>query len=66
MTGLILSGNAQAQNINANASSVMQSTSNLPSEQTQNHLGEDLWEMWQQAGLGPMIWPNLLDDMYEG
>lgn len=36
---------------------------NLGPEQLQNHLGEDLWEMWQQAGMEPMIWSNLLENI---
>lgn len=35
-------------------------------DQLHNNLGEDLWEMWQQAGLEPIIWPNLMDDLEEG
>ncbi|KAL2862748.1 uncharacterized protein BJX67DRAFT_365692 [Aspergillus lucknowensis] len=65
MTGLILSGNMQAQahGTNGDTGATMTDTSNLPPEQLQSHLGEDLWEMWQQAGLEPMIWSNLLDDL---
>lgn len=36
-----------------------------PSEQLQSNLGGDLWEMWQQAGLEPIIWPGPLDGAYE-
>ncbi|KAJ5618761.1 hypothetical protein N7510_002745 [Penicillium lagena] len=66
MTGLLLSGNTQAQKMSSNSSNMMMNASNLPQEQMQNQLGGDLWDMWQQAGLGPMIWPNLADDLYEG
>lgn len=66
MRDLILSGNTQAQNVNGNVSTVMTDASNLPSWQMQNHLGENLWEMWQQAGLGPMVCPDFVDEMYEG
>ncbi|KAL5360768.1 hypothetical protein BJX96DRAFT_184778 [Aspergillus floccosus] len=45
MTNLILSGHMQPPRDNG------------PSGAT----GEDLWEMWQQAGLEPMIWPSVLD-----
>lgn len=62
MTGLILSRNVQGQGVNGGASAAMTETNNLPPEQLQNHLEGDLWEMWLQAGLEPMIWPSLLDD----
>ncbi|OJJ05894.1 hypothetical protein ASPVEDRAFT_154023 [Aspergillus versicolor CBS 583.65] len=65
MAGLILSGNTQAQTNNPSSSNdssaIFMDANNFAPEQLQNHLGEDLWEMWQQAGLEPMIWSNLLD-----
>ncbi|KAL4874307.1 hypothetical protein BJY04DRAFT_226175 [Aspergillus karnatakaensis] len=57
--GLAGTGPLDPQITNANAN-----TNILPADQLQSHhLGEDLWEMWQQAGLEPMIWSNLLDDL---
>lgn len=66
MSGLVLSGNVQGQKTNSGTSAVMTEANQPPSEHLQSQLEEDLWEMWQQAGLEPMIWPSLLDDMYEG
>lgn len=36
-----------------------------PPEQLHNNLGGDLWEMWQQAGLEPIVWPGPLDGVYD-
>ncbi|KAL4869400.1 hypothetical protein BDV12DRAFT_185276 [Aspergillus spectabilis] len=58
MTNLILSSNTQTQS-QTHDTDVLPTTAQLQS----HHLGEDLWEMWQQAGLEPMIWSNLLDDI---
>jgi hypothetical protein len=66
MTDLIVSSSTQTQ-VQAqlqgvgNTSAVMPDT-NLGPEFQSHHLGDDLWEMWQQAGLEPMIWSNILDD----
>ncbi|KAL3495749.1 hypothetical protein BJX62DRAFT_222394 [Aspergillus germanicus] len=66
MTDLIMSSSTQTQ-VQAqlqgvgNTSAVMPDT-NLGPEFQSHHLGDDLWEMWQQAGLEPMIWSNILDD----
>ncbi|KAJ5247192.1 hypothetical protein N7468_002175 [Penicillium chermesinum] len=62
MTGIILSGNTQARATENGHSAVVEHPSH-PHEQ-QGNLGGDLWEMWQQAGLEPMPWPNVLDDIY--
>jgi hypothetical protein len=32
-------------------------------DQMQANLGEGLWDIWQQAGLEPINWASLLDDM---
>lgn len=64
MTGIILSGNTQMQpqSTGGEESALI---ADVP-DQLHNNLGEDLWEMWQQAGLEPIIWPNLMDDLEEG
>lgn len=62
MIGIILSGSTQANQTTASHSAVMENPNNI-TEQNGN-LGGDLWEMWQQAGLEPMPWPNVLDDIY--
>ena len=62
MADIILSDNTHSQSINVDTSTVTTDANNLP-EQLQNNLGDDLWDMWQQAGLEPLNWPSLLDDM---
>jgi hypothetical protein len=66
MAGLILSGNTQAEpnyhGSNSNPSSMFTDANAFAPEQLHSHLGGDLWEMWQEAGLEPMIWSNLLDN----
>jgi hypothetical protein len=61
-----LSGNAQEQSGNSGADVGIQEANGMQAGSMQNNLGEDLWEMWQQAGLEPMIWPSLFDDLYVG
>lgn len=65
MAGLTLSGNLQAQTQDhgstGNPSVMFMDANTFAPEQLQSHLGEDLWEMWHQAGLEPMVWSNLLD-----
>ena len=63
MTGIIQSGNTQTQRMNGEASIVMTDTSIQP-EQVQSNLEENLWEMWQQAGLEPTIWSSLPNGFY--
>lgn len=65
MIGTVASSRPQPLGPDAN-----ENTSNLPDEgslpvQIQGNLGEDLWEMWQQAGLEPLNWPSLLEDICE-
>lgn len=64
MTGIILSGKSQPNNTSTAADTQPLDLNGLP-DQSQN-LGEDLWEMWQQAGLESLVWPGFLDDVYEG
>lgn len=59
MADLILTDNAQPQGMNVDTSA-MTADANM-SEQLQNNMGEDLWEMWQQAGLEPINWPQMVD-----
>ncbi|KAL3467845.1 hypothetical protein BJX64DRAFT_273822 [Aspergillus heterothallicus] len=68
MTSLIESSSTQLQaqaqphvQGMSNTNAVMPET-NLGPDLQSHHLGDDLWEMWQQAGLEPMIWSNILDD----
>ncbi|KAJ5808997.1 hypothetical protein N7474_010266 [Penicillium riverlandense] len=63
MANIILSGNAHMHAANADPGGMSTDVSHLP-DSIQNNLGEDLWEMWQQAGLEATAWPSLLDDMY--
>ncbi len=54
MADLILTDSTQAQGINSDSSAM---TADVDmSEQLQNTIGEDLWELWQQAGLEPINW----------
>ncbi|OAA81683.1 hypothetical protein LEL_01228 [Akanthomyces lecanii RCEF 1005] len=54
MADLILTDSTQAQGINSDSSAM---TADVDmSEQLQNTMGEDLWELWQQAGLEPINW----------
>lgn len=62
MIGIILTGNAQANHTTGSQSTVIEHPNSLPEQH--GNLGGDLWEMWQQAGLEPIPWPNLLDDIY--
>ena len=65
MIGTIASSRPQPLNPNINQSDLnLPDDSNLPG-QIQGSLGEDLWEMWQQAGLEPLNWPSLLEDICE-
>lgn len=58
MADIVASGNAQSQN------NVDKDANNL-SEQLPS-LGEDLWDMWQQAGLEPINWLGLPDELPPG
>lgn len=62
---MIIHDNPQTQVLNVDTGAVAIDANNLP-EQLQTNLGEDLWDMWQQAGLEPINWPSLLDDIHEG
>ncbi|KAL5335167.1 hypothetical protein BJX70DRAFT_410728 [Aspergillus crustosus] len=50
--------------ITTDTNNILSSTDHLQN-QSHHNLEEDLWEMWQQAGLEPMIWSNsnILDDI---
>ncbi|CAI7649906.1 unnamed protein product [Penicillium manginii] len=64
MAGIISSSETQIHN--PNCESVSMGTGSLDlSEPLQSNLGGDLWEMWQQAGLEPIIWPGPLDGVYD-
>lgn len=62
MANMVVSDNAPQVNVDAAEPG---DAGNLP-EQPQSNLGEDLWDMWQQAGLEPINWPSLLDDIHQG
>lgn len=64
MADIISSGETQTNNSNCGHGSVVTSALDT-SEQLQSNLGGDLWEMWQQAGLEPIVWPGPLDNIYE-
>lgn len=65
MAGLISSSDAQVQNLNCEHVGI-QTGPSLPSEQQiQSNLGGDLWEMWQQAGLEPIVWPGSVDGVFD-
>lgn len=38
-------------------------TMSLTEQQLQTRLAEDIWGMWRQAGLEPINWPSLPDDL---
>ncbi|KAJ5414655.1 hypothetical protein N7509_001282 [Penicillium cosmopolitanum] len=63
MAGIISSSETQIHSSNCDNMSMATGTLD-PSEQLQSNLGGDLWEMWQQAGLEPVIWPGPLDGVY--
>ncbi|KAI5458318.1 hypothetical protein BGZ63DRAFT_61585 [Mariannaea sp. PMI_226] len=65
MADIILSDNTQPQPMNVETSAATTDATNLQ-EQFPSHLGEDLWDMLQQAGLEPINWPNLMDDTHAG
>ncbi len=54
MADLILTDNTQVQGISVDSSAVTADVN--MSEQPQNTMGDDLWEMWHQAGLEPINW----------
>lgn len=61
MIGTIVSSQSQPLNADFNSNAP-----NMPDDgQIQGNIGEDLWEMWQQAGLEPLNWPSLLEDIPE-
>lgn len=60
MCGIILSGDTQRAAIDIEC--IGPGTDTLP-DHLHTHLGEDLWGMWQQAGLEPVGWPNALNEM---
>lgn len=64
MTGIIISGNMQGQRTNYEGVAMLDSN-DMP-DQLHGNLEEGLWEMWQQAGLDPIGWPSMFDDMNEG
>ncbi|CAI7599506.1 unnamed protein product [Penicillium pancosmium] len=64
MAGIISSSETQIHSSNCDNMSMATGTLD-PSEQLQSNLGGDLWEMWQQAGLEPIIWPGPLDGVYD-
>lgn len=66
MASLVLARNTQEHSGNSNTGVAIADVDPIHIEQTQNNLGEDLWEMWQEAGLEPMAWPNVLDEMFGG
>lgn len=63
MTNIILSGNAHMRVANGYPGGMSTDASHAP-DSIQNNLGEDLWEMCQQAGFEATAWPSLLDDIY--
>ncbi|KAJ5223048.1 uncharacterized protein N7469_009288 [Penicillium citrinum] len=64
MAGLISSSDTQVHSPICESIGV-QTDPSLPSQQQmQSNLGGDLWEMWQQAGLEPIVWPGPLDGVY--
>lgn len=60
MTDTILSGSIQPQRTNGSAGTAVNNI--LPGQLQSNGEG-DLWEIWQQAGLDPIFYSNLFDDM---
>lgn len=64
MTDLILAGNAQGRDGSGDVGVSVRQADDIDPAQIQNNLGDDLWEMWQDAGLEPMVWPSLLDEMF--
>lgn len=64
MAGLVSAGNAQFYGGDSDAGVAIAEANPVHTEQAQNALGEDLWEMWQEAGLEPMVWPSVLDEIF--
>ncbi|KAL7940884.1 hypothetical protein V8C42DRAFT_336380 [Trichoderma barbatum] len=66
LTDIILSDNLKSQyrNVDTGAATAADNNSILP-DQMHANLGEGLWDIWQQAGLEPINWSSLLDDMSE-
>lgn len=64
LTDIILSDNPKPhnRNVDTGAAAAADNNSILP-EQMHANLGEGLWDIWQQAGLEPINWSSLLDDM---
>ncbi|KAK9852794.1 hypothetical protein MYU51_008045 [Penicillium brevicompactum] len=67
MAGLVSAGNRQNAQFHAGGSDAgvaIAEANPVHTGQAQNALGDDLWEMWQEAGLEPMVWPSLLDEIF--
>jgi hypothetical protein len=64
LTDKILSDNPRSQyrNVNTGAATAADNNSILP-DQMHTDLGEGLWDVWQQAGLEPIHWSSLLDNL---
>lgn len=54
MANLVLTDNTQLNGTSSGSRAIEADVS--MSEQLQTAMGEDLWEMWQQAGLEPINW----------
>lgn len=65
MTGIVITGNAQTERMNCDGGASVMDANNIP-EQLHSNLEEGLWEMWQQAGLDPIGWPSMFDDINDG
>ncbi|KAJ5367216.1 hypothetical protein N7541_001157 [Penicillium brevicompactum] len=64
MAGLVSAGNAQSHGGDSDAAVAIAEANPVHTGQAQNALGDDLWEMWQEAGLEPMVWPSVLDEIF--
>ncbi|ORY35312.1 hypothetical protein BCR39DRAFT_508725 [Naematelia encephala] len=63
MMSILQSGRTQTQNLSEIRNGVV--TSLAPSKQAAD-LGEDLWSMWEEAGLETNVLPSMLDFLLEG